>query len=306
MAEMAGAADGGTIENRTFDEIAVGDTASLSRQLSIEDIELFAVMSGDINPAHLDEQYAKASMFQRLIGHGMWGGALISTVLGTRLPGPGTIYLSQDLRFRRPVGLGDTIAVTVTVREKIAEKGRVVFDCRCTNQAGEDVITGIAVMTHGYRVAYVPLNLAKGLCPDTFRATVNQQYRWCKSSLDLVYPPTRKNVIWQVFRGCKMTLAQRLSYLSGTLYYLQSMLVLIIAAVLAAGFTPAPFPPRRLKATLATMQGTWFVASCKADGDVVTGSCSNSEGLSVVRGAPIVITGNRAAVSTALVRAARS
>jgi uncharacterized protein (TIGR03067 family) len=72
------------------------------------------------------------------------------------------------------------------------------------------------------------------------------------------------------------------------------LLILFIAAVLAAGFAPAPFPPRRLKATLATMQGTWFVASCKADGAVVTGSCSNSEGLSVVRGAPIVITGNRA------------
>jgi cellulose synthase (UDP-forming) len=94
---------------------------------------------------------------------------------------------------------------------------------------GEDVITGIAVMSHGYRVAYVPLNLAKGLCPDTFRATVNQQYRWCKSSLDLVYPPTRTNVIWQVFRSCKMTLIQRISYLFCTLYYLQSILVLVIS-----------------------------------------------------------------------------
>jgi phosphotransacetylase/acyl dehydratase len=132
------------IENKTFDEIAVGDTASLSRRLTIEDIELFAVMSGDINPAHLDEQYAKASMFQRLIGHGMWGGALISTVLGTELPGPGTVYIGQDLRFRRPVGIDDTITVTVVAREKIAGKGRIIFDCRCTNQAGEDVITGTA------------------------------------------------------------------------------------------------------------------------------------------------------------------
>lgn len=132
------------IENKTFDEIAVGDTASLSRRLTLEDIELFAVMSGDINPAHLDEQYARTSMFHRLIGHGMRGGALISTVLGTELPGPGTIYLVQDLKFRRPVGIGDTITVTVVVREKIADKGRIVFDCRCTNQAGEDVITGRA------------------------------------------------------------------------------------------------------------------------------------------------------------------
>lgn len=144
MAGSAAATEVRIIENKTFDEIAVGDTASLSRQLTIEDIELFAVMSGDINPAHLDEQYAKASMFHRLVGHGMWGGALISTVLGTELPGPGTIYRAQDLRFRRPVGIGDTITVTVVVREKIAGKGRIVFDCRCTNQAGEDVITGTA------------------------------------------------------------------------------------------------------------------------------------------------------------------
>lgn len=144
MAGPAASTNVRMIENKTFDEIAVGDTASISRRLTIEDVELFAVMSGDINPAHLDEQYAKASMFHRLIGHGMWGGALISTVLGTELPGPGTIYRAQDLRFRRPVGIDDTITVTVVVREKIAGKGRIIFDCRCTNQAGEEVITGTA------------------------------------------------------------------------------------------------------------------------------------------------------------------
>ncbi len=133
------------IENRTFDEIAIGDSASLSRTLSKDDIALFAVMSGDINPAHLDEPYAEASMFHRIIGHGMWGGALISAVLGTRLPGPGTIYLDQDLRFRKPVGLGDTITVTVTAKEKRSDKHVVIFDCRCVNQKGEDVITGTAV-----------------------------------------------------------------------------------------------------------------------------------------------------------------
>ncbi len=133
------------IENRTFDEIAIGDSASLSRTLSKDDIALFAVMSGDVNPAHLDEPYAEASMFHRIIGHGMWGGALVSAVLGTRLPGPGTIYLEQDLSFRKPVGLGDTITVTVTAKEKRPEKHIVVFDCRCVNQNGEDVITGTAV-----------------------------------------------------------------------------------------------------------------------------------------------------------------
>lgn len=102
---------GGEIENRTFDEISIGDSASLTRTLSRDDIALFAVMSGDLNPAHLDERYAAGSTFHRIIAHGMWGGALVSAVLGTRLPGPGTIYLGQDLRFRKPVGLGDTITV---------------------------------------------------------------------------------------------------------------------------------------------------------------------------------------------------
>src|SRR5271165_2696928 len=90
------------IENRTFDEIAIGDSASLVRTLSKDDIALFAVMSGDVNPAHLDEQYAEASLFHRIIGHGMWGGALVSAVLGTRLPGPGTIYLGQEAGCRAP------------------------------------------------------------------------------------------------------------------------------------------------------------------------------------------------------------
>ena len=133
------------IENRTFDEITVGESASLRRTLTKDDIALFAVMSGDVNPAHLDEPYAEASMFHRIIGHGMWGGALISTVLGTQLPGPGTIYLGQDLRFRKPVGIGDTVTVTVTAKEKRADKHMVTFDCVCVNQGGEQVITGTAV-----------------------------------------------------------------------------------------------------------------------------------------------------------------
>jgi phosphotransacetylase/acyl dehydratase len=132
------------IENRTFDEIVIGESASLVRTLSKDDIALFAVMSGDVNPAHLDEPYAEAGMFHRIIAHGMWGGALISAVLGTRLPGPGTIYVAQDLHFRKPVGLGDTVTVTVTAAEKQSEKHIVVFDCRCVNQKGDDVITGTA------------------------------------------------------------------------------------------------------------------------------------------------------------------
>jgi phosphate acetyltransferase len=132
------------IENRTFDELKPGDTASLVRTLTHKDIELFAIMSGDVNPAHVDEAFAKSDMFHKVVAHGMWGGALISTVLGTQLPGPGTIYVDQSLHFRRPVGLGDTVTVTVTVKEKRADKHRVLFDCRATNQDGEEVITGTA------------------------------------------------------------------------------------------------------------------------------------------------------------------
>ncbi len=83
------------IENRTFAELQVGDSASIARTLNHRDIELFAVMSGDVNPAHVDEEYAKSDMFHHVIAHGMWGGALISTVLGTQLPGPGAIYLAS-------------------------------------------------------------------------------------------------------------------------------------------------------------------------------------------------------------------
>jgi acyl dehydratase len=132
------------IENRTFDEINIGDTATLDRTLTEQDITLFAVMSGDINPAHVDPEYAKSSRFREVIGHGMWSGALISTVLGTEFPGPGTIYLGQNLRFKRPVKVGDTITIKVTAKEKDAEKGKVVLDTECLNQDGEVVVSGTA------------------------------------------------------------------------------------------------------------------------------------------------------------------
>jgi phosphate acetyltransferase/phosphate butyryltransferase len=133
-----------TIANRTFDELKIGDSASLARTLTRADIELFAVMSGDVNPAHLDDEYARSDMFHKVIAHGMWSGALISTVLGTQLPGPGTIYLGQSLRFLKPVGLGDTVTVTLTVARLDPEKRRVTLDCTVTNQDGQQVATGTA------------------------------------------------------------------------------------------------------------------------------------------------------------------
>lgn len=131
------------IENKTYDEIAVGDHAELTRTLKPQDIELFAVMSGDVNPAHVDADFAKTDMFHGVIAHGMWGGALISAVLGTELPGPGTIFLNQSLNFEAPVGLGDTVTVRVEVTEKL-EKGRLLLACTCLNQHGKKVIDGVA------------------------------------------------------------------------------------------------------------------------------------------------------------------
>jgi len=144
---MTGAENGTEfIENTTFDELKIGQTAHLTRVLSKEDIDIFAVMSGDVNPAHLDEAYASGTVFGGVIGHGMWSGALISTLLGTVLPGPGTIYLSQNLRFKKPVHIGDQVSVSVMVKEKAAEKPLVTFTCECKNSLGEIVTEGEAVV----------------------------------------------------------------------------------------------------------------------------------------------------------------
>lgn len=132
------------IENHLYDEIRVGDSATLSRTLTRDDIVMFAAVSGDVNPAHVDEEFARSERFHQIVAHGMWGGALISTVLGTELPGPGAIYVGQTLKFRRPMRVGDTITVTVTAKEKIDERDRVLFDCECKNQEGVVVITGSA------------------------------------------------------------------------------------------------------------------------------------------------------------------
>ncbi len=134
------------IENRTFDEIEIGDTAHVSHTLTKQDIQIFAVMSGDVNPAHVDEEFARSDMFHDVVAHGMWGGSLISTVLGTQLPGPGTIYLDQTLHFVRPVKIGDTVTATVRVTDKRDEKNIVQLECKCVNQAGREVIIGKAVV----------------------------------------------------------------------------------------------------------------------------------------------------------------
>ena len=133
-----------TIRNRTFDEIALGDEATLERTLTAVDIQLFAALSGDVNPQHMDPAFAASTRFHGVIAHGMWGASLISAVLGTRLPGPGTIYLGQTLTFLAPVHIGDTLTVRVKVRERDAAKRHLVLACSCVNQAGVTVIDGEA------------------------------------------------------------------------------------------------------------------------------------------------------------------
>ena len=133
-----------TVRNRTFDELAIGDSATIERTLTTEDIQLFAVLSGDVNPQHLDADYAASTRFHGVIAHGMLGGALISAVLGTRLPGPGTIYLGQTLKFLAPVRVGDRLRISVTVSARNEAKKHLTLACSCVNQDGTAVISGEA------------------------------------------------------------------------------------------------------------------------------------------------------------------
>lgn len=129
------------LESRTFDEINLGDSSTLVRTLHAEDIQLFAIMAGDINPAIVDRDFSNS---REVIAHGMWSASLISTVLGTQFPGPGTVLLDQSLRFLQPVTLNDTISITVTVKEMILLTRDIIFDCICTNQNGQTVVSGTA------------------------------------------------------------------------------------------------------------------------------------------------------------------
>lgn len=133
------------VENKTFDEIRIGDSASLTRTLTVEDIRLFALVSGDVNPTHLDADYAATSMeHHKISGHSMWAGTLLSALLGNQLPGPGTMYREQNLYFHRQVVLGETVIVSITVREKNENKPLIIFDCKCVDQEDNLIYTGCA------------------------------------------------------------------------------------------------------------------------------------------------------------------
>lgn len=134
------------LELRTIETFKVGDAAEFGKTIAESDIYGFAGLTGDFNPAHVNEQYASQTPFKTRIAHGMFGAGLISAVLGMRLPGPGTIYLSQELKFLRPVRIGDTITARVEVAEVLSEKNRLKLRTTCTNQDGELVIDGFALV----------------------------------------------------------------------------------------------------------------------------------------------------------------
>ena len=143
------------IENHPFDEIRVGDSASLTRKLTRDDIALFAALSGDLNPTHMGSLGV-------LTAHSMWSGALMSAVLGTKLPGPGTVYAGQSLRFHKQISAGDALTVKVTVKEKTAAR-TIVLDCECRDETGARVMTGLAEVIAPTEKFKGPLAAAPGV-----------------------------------------------------------------------------------------------------------------------------------------------
>jgi 3-hydroxybutyryl-CoA dehydratase len=131
---------------KTIKDICLGESSSFSKTITEADVVLFAGVTGDMNPVHMNDVYAKASMFKNRICHGGLVSALFSTVLGTSLPGVGTIYLSQESKFIKPVYLNDTITATVEVIEILESKNRVVLKTTATNQNGDIVVTGQALV----------------------------------------------------------------------------------------------------------------------------------------------------------------
>jgi 3-hydroxybutyryl-CoA dehydratase len=127
---------------KTVDEINVGDKATLTRTFSEADVFAYAGVSQDVNPVHVDPHFAKNTIFKQRVAHGMFTASMISAVLANDLPGVGTIYLSQTLKFTAPVFLGDTLTAEVEVAQVDREKGRVVFNATLKNQRGEVVLTG--------------------------------------------------------------------------------------------------------------------------------------------------------------------
>jgi 3-hydroxybutyryl-CoA dehydratase len=132
---------------KTIDQLKVGDTAKFSKTISESDVYLFAGVTGDLNPAHINEDYAKDTYFKTRVAHGMLSASFISTVIGTMLPGPGTIYMRQEVSFLKPVKIGDTVTAIVEIAEIMADKKRIRLKTYCINQEDKKVVDGEAIVS---------------------------------------------------------------------------------------------------------------------------------------------------------------
>lgn len=135
------------MKGKTIQEIQVGDTAEFAKTISENDIYQYAGITGDFNPAHINEVFASKTFFKTRIAHGMLSAGFISNVLGNQLPGPGAIYIKQELNFTAPVRIGDTITAVVTVTDVNTNKNRVTIKTQCINQDDTVVIDGEAMLS---------------------------------------------------------------------------------------------------------------------------------------------------------------
>lgn len=130
-----------------YSDIEIGQTAEVKHTITDDDIQTFGELSGDKNPLHFNQEWAESTMFKGRIAHGLLTAAFVSTSIGMKLPGPGTIYLSQHMNFRKPVRIGDTLTTTVEVTEKNDEKEHITLATTVVNQKGKTVLDGYAVVT---------------------------------------------------------------------------------------------------------------------------------------------------------------
>ena len=135
------------MRGKTVDQLRAGDTAEFAKTISEADVYLFAGVTGDLNPAHINEEYARKTFFKTRIAHGMLLAGFISTVIGNKLPGPGTIYVKQELDFLAPAHMGDTITARVEIKEIVTEKNRAILRTTCVNQDGTTVLDGEALVS---------------------------------------------------------------------------------------------------------------------------------------------------------------
>lgn len=134
------------MQGLAFSELSVGMSAQYSKTVREDEIAFFAKATGDVNPVHLDDDYAKTTIFGGRVAHGMLSAGFISALLGTRFPGPGTIYLEQTLKFHAPVRIGNTITIKATITRLIPEKRRVVMQTVCLDQQGKEIVSGEATV----------------------------------------------------------------------------------------------------------------------------------------------------------------